>query len=601
MQTNTSDRQNNVFDMARTGAAISRLRKRAGFTQAELADKLGISYQAVSSWERGASMPDIGKLLDLAACLGTTVDDILSGRGWKESEYAAEQRNESADQAQAGPTAEETKEQIEVVPTEAKDATGEAPGAAGAPLPPSYESEQIDSTEAVADENSQSRGEQDGADTSGQHRKTVDSLSKLVALAPFLEQDALEEMAMGLDIDPNALVALAPFLNDRTLEKLIQRAEKPIRVSTLVSLAPFLSSNTLEKLVTCKASESGGLHLGMLVPFAPFLSSQALESLIAQCDDKDDPAKLASLAPFLGKSKLGSIIGGAMNSVKRAMGHKTSERADKSASVCIIRERAENGDTGETPQSDCDLLNDERMEKLLSYCSSEDIPQLARTLGSRLSEKQIDRLLAECDEDDLPKLADILKERLSEGNISCVLRNCNSEDLPEIASLLRDRLTPAQIGAIVNDCDGEDLPGLAKTLAGRLDSGLIDAMIRECDSEDLSKLADALRGRLSRENLRVLIEECDEDELEDLLNTLLREPDSALELFDDALLSLLIRKWDEEELMGLVKLLRGRFQEKHIDEMLEKCDPDSLLELVDALTVNLKPDQALNVLKRLRE
>ena len=43
------------FDMQRTGATISRLRKAHGMTQMQLADALGISYQAVSNWERGVS------------------------------------------------------------------------------------------------------------------------------------------------------------------------------------------------------------------------------------------------------------------------------------------------------------------------------------------------------------------------------------------------------------------------------------------------------------------------------------------------------------------------------------------------------------------
>ena len=69
--------ENDMFDMRKTGAAISALRRKAGLTQAELAEKLGISYQAVSSWERGATMPDIGKLMDLARALNTTADCIL--------------------------------------------------------------------------------------------------------------------------------------------------------------------------------------------------------------------------------------------------------------------------------------------------------------------------------------------------------------------------------------------------------------------------------------------------------------------------------------------------------------------------------------------
>ena len=46
-------------------------------TQYELADKLSISFQAVSNWERGNSMPDISKLPELAEIFGVTIDDII--------------------------------------------------------------------------------------------------------------------------------------------------------------------------------------------------------------------------------------------------------------------------------------------------------------------------------------------------------------------------------------------------------------------------------------------------------------------------------------------------------------------------------------------
>ena len=54
------------------------LRKTKRYTQQRLADKLGVSHQAVSLWERGASMPDIAMLPALAKILGTSVDKILA-------------------------------------------------------------------------------------------------------------------------------------------------------------------------------------------------------------------------------------------------------------------------------------------------------------------------------------------------------------------------------------------------------------------------------------------------------------------------------------------------------------------------------------------
>ena len=62
----------------KVGAYIMILRKARKYTQQRLADKLGVSHQAVSNWERGTSMPDIAILPKLAALLGTSVDNILS-------------------------------------------------------------------------------------------------------------------------------------------------------------------------------------------------------------------------------------------------------------------------------------------------------------------------------------------------------------------------------------------------------------------------------------------------------------------------------------------------------------------------------------------
>lgn len=44
-----------MFNMTQVGINISKMRKSKGLTQMELADKLGISFQAVSNWERGIS------------------------------------------------------------------------------------------------------------------------------------------------------------------------------------------------------------------------------------------------------------------------------------------------------------------------------------------------------------------------------------------------------------------------------------------------------------------------------------------------------------------------------------------------------------------
>ena len=54
-------------------------RRRSGLTQEALAEKLGVSRQAVSKWETGDAVPELGKLPLLAGAFGATADWLLSG------------------------------------------------------------------------------------------------------------------------------------------------------------------------------------------------------------------------------------------------------------------------------------------------------------------------------------------------------------------------------------------------------------------------------------------------------------------------------------------------------------------------------------------
>lgn len=60
------------------GSVIKRLRAEQGVTQDALAEYLGISYQAVSKWETGTTLPDITLLPKLAAFFGVRIDELFS-------------------------------------------------------------------------------------------------------------------------------------------------------------------------------------------------------------------------------------------------------------------------------------------------------------------------------------------------------------------------------------------------------------------------------------------------------------------------------------------------------------------------------------------
>ena len=79
--------------MSAFGKNIYSLRKERGWTQAELADRLGVTNQAVSKWETGESLPDSSLLLPLSELFGVTIDELFKGKR-AESEGTDEPRSE---------------------------------------------------------------------------------------------------------------------------------------------------------------------------------------------------------------------------------------------------------------------------------------------------------------------------------------------------------------------------------------------------------------------------------------------------------------------------------------------------------------------------
>ena len=67
------------MDLIKIGKFIALKRREKKITQEELAEKLYITDRAVSKWERGLSMPDADKMLDLCNILGINVNELLNG------------------------------------------------------------------------------------------------------------------------------------------------------------------------------------------------------------------------------------------------------------------------------------------------------------------------------------------------------------------------------------------------------------------------------------------------------------------------------------------------------------------------------------------
>ena len=68
-----------MLDREKVGRVISEQRKVKGMTQKQLADMLNVSFQAVSRWEQGVSLPSVDMIYEIARILETTVDYLLNG------------------------------------------------------------------------------------------------------------------------------------------------------------------------------------------------------------------------------------------------------------------------------------------------------------------------------------------------------------------------------------------------------------------------------------------------------------------------------------------------------------------------------------------
>ena len=62
-----------------TGGTIKALRENRNMTQADLADKIGVSSKTISKWETAKGLPDITLLQPLAAALGVSVIELMNG------------------------------------------------------------------------------------------------------------------------------------------------------------------------------------------------------------------------------------------------------------------------------------------------------------------------------------------------------------------------------------------------------------------------------------------------------------------------------------------------------------------------------------------
>ncbi|CAG7644932.1 helix-turn-helix domain-containing protein [Paenibacillus allorhizosphaerae] len=267
-----------MLDISKIGAYISRLRKEKDMTQLELAEKLNISHQAVSKWERGDSMPDIGTLPLLSELFQVSVDDLLHGGERKEARGLGAIVEQLANE-QPGKVAELIN-------------TGQSDPEQLVAIAPLVKASTLDH---IVDH----------------MEKDTLQVKELIKLAPFLHQDTLHHLAENViegANDVEKLAGLAPFLGKEWIQKLVMIVhEKNLEWKTVSKLAPFSSPETFDWLVD--RCIEGHLDNKKMSSLAPFLKKEHLLKLVKAVESGRLPfAFLTPFAPFLDRSVLGDIV-----------------------------------------------------------------------------------------------------------------------------------------------------------------------------------------------------------------------------------------------------------------------------------------------------
>lgn len=251
-----------MFNTIVIGKKIAQLRKEKNLTQMELADIMGVSYQAVSNWERGNSMPDISKLSELTVTLGVSVDELLDNeKPVKLVKHILEGTEETFifdDNVTASSVVE---------------------------IAPILKPEQTQNIlESIIKKN------QDAI-----------SISDIISLAPFLDEEILESYVNRLSetVSMRELAGLCPFLSSEIVDELALNMNKG-SMKELTSIAPFMSDEGLDEV----ASKVENENMKDIIPLAPYLSKETLDGIAMKTFECNNIEFLSSLAPYLSQEIL---------------------------------------------------------------------------------------------------------------------------------------------------------------------------------------------------------------------------------------------------------------------------------------------------------
>ena len=290
--------QSAVFDIMRVGANISKYRKATGMTQTELADRLGLSFQAVSNWERGQSCPDIANLMALAEMFGVSVDKLLgSERAGKLVEEIHKEKSPEMSIEELKQLAPILKEnQANGIAQEYISGDGAVDIIKLADVAPFISQEMTDKA----------------VEKTLESKKLGDIPSNILA---YLSEDFIDEMAEKIYASEGieGISHLLPFMSEHAVDEMTTKLCKERGIEGVPSNVMAYMSEDMLSEIAVNAFNNGGLEA---IPsnVLPFVDEQIIGEMVKNVYDKDGLGAIpVRIMPFTDESILNGIARDVLN------------------------------------------------------------------------------------------------------------------------------------------------------------------------------------------------------------------------------------------------------------------------------------------------
>lgn len=283
-----AERMISMFNVENTGRKISELRKEKNMTQMELADRMNISFQAVSNWERGNSMPDISKLPELAEILDVSVDELLGEKSVLFENIINNRTEEYLKNNSVSPN-----EFLEIAPLLKPEQTDTIFTNVTPPIELSEIADILPFISRDIINQLAIKAAQDGNDRA------------LSEIAPYIDKKVINDIASNMIAKDRSITEIAPFVDRDIIGELATNLYEKRGLSALNDFTPFIPKDVLNAIAEREFDNRG---LRDFDSIAPFMNREYLNNLAKKAIQKDGIKAISPIAPFLDKNMLSEYV-----------------------------------------------------------------------------------------------------------------------------------------------------------------------------------------------------------------------------------------------------------------------------------------------------